>query len=122
MVVVVVVGVVVVVVVLVVVVIVTVVVAAGGAPSLDSHEGRNQAAAPDFSAFDPSRPKSKNPQVVRHRVLAKAHSLCLRLRVDLAGRTGSESGRGGEGNVGALIIRIEFWGPLYYTYNKEPPK
>ena len=23
--------------------------------------------------------------------------------------------------VGALIIRIGFWGPLYYTYNKEPP-
>ena len=26
------------------------------------------------------------------------------------------------GNIGALIIRIEFWGPLYYNYNKEPPK
>ena len=24
--------------------------------------------------------------------------------------------------VGALIIRIRFWGPLYYNYNKEPPK
>ena len=23
---------------------------------------------------------------------------------------------------GALIIRMGFWGPLYYTYNKEPPK
>ena len=22
--------------------------------------------------------------------------------------------------VGALIIRIGFWGPLYYSYNKEP--
>ena len=21
-----------------------------------------------------------------------------------------------------LIIRIGFWGPLYYNYNKEPPK
>ena len=21
--------------------------------------------------------------------------------------------------IGALIIRIGFWGPLYYTYNKE---
>ena len=28
----------------------------------------------------------------------------------------------GEGNMGALIIRIGFWGPLYYTYNKEPLK
>ena len=25
-------------------------------------------------------------------------------------------------NVGASIIRIGFWGPLYYNYNKEPPK
>ena len=24
--------------------------------------------------------------------------------------------------IGALIIRIGFWGPLYYNYNKEPPK
>ena len=24
--------------------------------------------------------------------------------------------------IGALIIRIRFWGPLYYTYNKEPQK
>ena len=22
--------------------------------------------------------------------------------------------------TGALIIRIRFWGPLYYNYNKEP--
>ena len=25
-------------------------------------------------------------------------------------------------NVGALIFRIGFWGPLYYNSNKEPPK
>ena len=25
-------------------------------------------------------------------------------------------------NIGALIIRIGFWGPLYYNCNKEPPK
>ena len=25
-------------------------------------------------------------------------------------------------NTGALIIRIGFWGPLYYNYTKEPPK
>ena len=25
-------------------------------------------------------------------------------------------------NIGALIIRIGFCGPLYYNYNKEPPK
>ena len=25
-------------------------------------------------------------------------------------------------NVGALIIRKGFWGPLHYSYNKEPPK
>ena len=25
-------------------------------------------------------------------------------------------------NIGALIIRIGFWGPLYYIYNKEPPQ
>ena len=25
-------------------------------------------------------------------------------------------------NIGSLIIRIGFWGPLYYIYNKEPPK
>ena len=24
--------------------------------------------------------------------------------------------------VGALILRIGSWGPLYYNYNKEPPK
>ena len=26
-----------------------------------------------------------------------------------------------ETNEGALIIRIEFWDMLYYTYNKEAP-
>ena len=25
-------------------------------------------------------------------------------------------------NIGALIIRIGFWGPLYYIYNAAPPK
>ena len=25
-------------------------------------------------------------------------------------------------NAGTLIIRIGFWGPLYYNYNKETPK
>ena len=25
-------------------------------------------------------------------------------------------------NIGALIIRIWFWGPLYFNYNKETPK
>ena len=25
-------------------------------------------------------------------------------------------------NIGALIIRIGFWGPLHYSYDKEPPK
>ena len=24
--------------------------------------------------------------------------------------------------IGALVRRIGFWGPLYYNYNKEPPK
>ena len=24
--------------------------------------------------------------------------------------------------IKASIIRIEFWGPLHYTYNKKPPK
>ena len=25
-------------------------------------------------------------------------------------------------NIGALIIGIGFWGPLYYKYSREPPK
>ena len=25
-------------------------------------------------------------------------------------------------DVGALMIRIGFWGPLYFDYHKEPPK
>ena len=25
-------------------------------------------------------------------------------------------------NIGAFIIRIGFWGPLYYNSNEEPPK
>ena len=25
-------------------------------------------------------------------------------------------------NIGVLMVRIGFWGPLYYNYNKEPPK
>ena len=24
-------------------------------------------------------------------------------------------------NIGALIVRIGFWGPLYYTYNNKEP-
>ena len=27
-----------------------------------------------------------------------------------------------EANVGALTIRIEFWGIIYYSYNKDPPQ
>ena len=27
-----------------------------------------------------------------------------------------------QSNIGALIIRIGFGDPLYYKYNKEPPK
>ena len=26
------------------------------------------------------------------------------------------------GSIGALIIRIGFWGPFYHDYNKEPPQ
>ena len=29
---------------------------------------------------------------------------------------------GGQLTIGALIIRTRFWGPLYYNYNKGPPK
>ena len=25
-------------------------------------------------------------------------------------------------NIGALTIRMGFWGPFYYHYNEEPPK
>ena len=25
-------------------------------------------------------------------------------------------------NIGALISRIGFWGPLCFNYNKDPPK
>ena len=25
-------------------------------------------------------------------------------------------------SIGTSIIRLGFWGPLYYTYNKEPTK
>ena len=28
----------------------------------------------------------------------------------------------GSFSIGALILRIGFWGPLYYSYNKDPPK
>ena len=28
----------------------------------------------------------------------------------------------GQRNIGALIIRRGFWGPLYNNYDKEPPK
>ena len=28
----------------------------------------------------------------------------------------------GDGNIGALIIRIGFWGPLDCHYNQEPPQ
>ena len=24
-------------------------------------------------------------------------------------------------NIGDLVVRLGFWGPLYYTYNKDPP-
>ena len=30
--------------------------------------------------------------------------------------------KAGDGNIGALIIGIGFWGPVYYSSNKEPPK
>ena len=29
---------------------------------------------------------------------------------------------GRESNIGALIIRMRFWGPVYYIYNKEPSR
>ena len=25
-------------------------------------------------------------------------------------------------SIGALLIRIGFWGPLYYNYTREPPQ
>ena len=25
-------------------------------------------------------------------------------------------------NIGALVIRIGFWSPVYYSYTKEPPR
>ena len=33
-----------------------------------------------------------------------------------------DSGRHNVGNLGAFMIRLGFWGPLYHFYNKEPPK
>ena len=42
------------------------------------------------------------------------------------GITGLEASSSGASNltanVGGLIIRIGFWGQLYYNYNKEPPE
>ena len=38
-----------------------------------------------------------------------------------AAALGSAGGSAGYSNIGALIIRIEFWGLLYYKYNKESP-
>ena len=38
---------------------------------------------------------------------------------------GDDDGSGGglhDANMGASIIRIRLWGPLYYKHNKEPPK
>ena len=37
-----------------------------------------------------------------------------------AAALGSAGGSAGY-SIGALIIRIEFWGLLYYKYNKESP-
>ena len=28
----------------------------------------------------------------------------------------------GDSNIGAVIVRVGFEGPLYHTYNQEPPK
>ena len=47
-------------------------------------------------------------------------SVTLHCRLPLA-----EAGLAWQGasNIEAvMIIRIGFWGPLYYNYNKEPPK
>ena len=38
------------------------------------------------------------------------------------GNTELEAGRAILNNIGALMIRIGFRGPLYYNYNKEPRK
>ena len=27
-----------------------------------------------------------------------------------------------EGNIGAIITRLGFWGIIYYNFNKEPPQ
>ena len=44
----------------------------------------------------------------------------------IPGITGLEASSSGASNltanVGGLIIRIGFWGQLYYNYNKEPPE
>ena len=34
---------------------------------------------------------------------------------------GGRDTRAAETSVGALRIRIGFWGPLHYNYDKEPP-
>ena len=47
----------------------------------------------------------------KHLDLIQVEATCIGPKLGLLGAT-----------VGAFIIRIEFWGPLYSNYNKEPPK
>ena len=58
--------------------------------------------------------------------LVKRRVACLALRRIKLGEAAPAqrgSSQGLEGlDIGALIIRIGFWGPLYYNDNKEPPE
>ena len=43
-------------------------------------------------------------------------------RLQFSGVQGLAHALGMQHNIGALVIRTGFWGSLYYTHKKEPPK
>ena len=72
----------------------------------------------------PAKPLNSEPETPKlHPPVTRASAVsgtALRMAVQCSDSLGSA----GIGlNIGALIIiGIGFWGPLYYKYNKEPPK
>ena len=60
------------------------------------------------------------PTQTRPHVTITDYSTVVKCQESTTYQSSSAARKNTEANVGALIIRIGFWGPLYYNYNKEP--
>ena len=74
-----------------------------------------------YNAFMYTRALSRDTVFLSSLQVVKLMLSASQLAALLATDRPSENYRSDCINMGAFLIRIGFWGPLYYSYNKEPP-